>query len=128
MKKFIALNAVMLCAVAVLLTGCTDTTTSTGPNAAGVDVTGTWALNAEGQTQAVTLHQSGDALTGSVQGIPASGSISGHSISFTTGLPGGPTLAADGTVDDTATSMSGNYLVTDVNGAQHTGAWTATKQ
>ena len=129
MKKFVMLSAVMLCAVAVLLTGCTnDPNAPTSPNAAGVNVTGTWALSAGGQTQTVTLQQNGDALTGSVQGIPATGSITGNNISFTTGVPGGPTLVVEGTVDGSATSMSGNYTATEATGTQHTGTWTATKQ
>jgi len=126
MKKLMMLSAVMLCAVALLLPGCTNDTTNSGPNAAGVDVTGTWVLSAEGQTTTMTLQQNGDAVTGSAQGVPASGSVTGNSISITTGLPGGPTLVADGSVD--GATMGGTFTATEANGTQHTGTWSATKQ
>jgi len=125
MKKITMLCAVMLGALAGLMLGCGSDSTSGAP-ATGVDVSGTWTLNAAGETSTMTLTQNGDALSGSVQGVPLTGSMNGNSISITTGLPGGPTLMAEGTVD--GATMGGSYTATEASGAQHTGTWSAAKQ
>jgi len=120
MIKIGRLSMVALLALAGLLLGC-----NSGSNAAGVDVSGTWTLNVDGETSSMTLQQNGDALSGSVQGAPLTGSVNGNNISITSGFSGGPLLVADGTVD--GLSMSGSYTATEAGGTQHTGTWSATK-
>jgi hypothetical protein len=124
MKKITVVCLVMLGALAGLMTGCNNDSSSGTPT--GLDVSGTWALNAEGETSTMTLRQNGDALTGSVQGVPLTGSVNGNSISISSGLPGGPLLVADGSVE--GATMGGSYTATEPNGTQHTGSWSATKQ
>ena len=125
MKRISAVCALLLGALAGLMLGCNNDSNSSG-NTAGIDVSGTWALSAAGQTSTMVLQQNGDALTGSVQGVPLSGSVNGNSISVSTGLPGGPLLAANGSVD--GATMGGSYTATEANGTQDTGTWSATKQ
>jgi quinoprotein glucose dehydrogenase len=60
------------------------------------------------------------------QGVPLTGSVNGNSISISSGLPGGPLLVADGSVE--GATMGGSYTATEPNGTQHTGSWSATKQ
>ena len=125
MKKSTMLCAVMLWTLAVLLPGCNnDSTSSQTPT--GLDVSGTWSLSAEGETSTMILHQNGDALTGSVQSVPLTGSVNGNNVSISSGFPGGPLLVAEGSVD--GATMSGSYTATEASGTQHTGTWSATKQ
>ena len=115
-----------LLVLAGLLMSCDNSNSSNSPNDAGVNVTGNWTLNAEGQTSTLILNQNGDSLTGSMQGAPLTGSINGNSISVSASLPSGPSLVVNGTVD--GDTMSGSYTASAPNVADHTGTWTATKQ
>ena len=115
-----------LLAMAGLLVSCSSDSSSNSANDTGVNVTGTWLLNAEGETSTMTLNQNGDALTGSVQGVPLTGSVNGNNISITTGYSGGPFLIAEGSVD--GNTMGGSYTATVPNTAEHTGTWSAVKQ
>jgi len=124
MKKITLLCVLLLGTLAGLMLGCNNDSNSSSTT--GIDVSGTWTLNAAGETSTMVLHQNGDALTGSVQGVPLSGSMNGNNISIATGLAGGPVLAADGAV--AGATMGGSYTATEAGGTQHTGTWSATKQ
>ncbi len=123
MKKITRGLVVGLLALAGLLAGCTNDTT-TPPPPSGIDVTGDWTLTVAGTTYAMHLDQNGDALTGTVQGVPLTGSVNGDTISISSGFPGGPLLTAEGTVS--GNTMAGAYTATEPGGAPQTGAWSAT--
>ena len=126
MKKIKTVSMAGLLVLAGLLMSCDNSNSSNSANDAGVNVTGNWTLNAEGQTSTLILNQNGDTLTGSMQGAPLTGSINGNSISVSASLPSGPSLVVNGTVD--GDTMSGSYTASAPNVADHTGTWTATKQ
>jgi len=126
MKKIKTVSMAGLLVLAGLLMSCDNSNSSNSANDAGVNVTGNWTLNAEGQTSTLILNQNGDSLTGSMQGAPLTGSINGNSISVSASLPSGPSLVVNGTVD--GDTMSGSYTASAPNVADHTGTWTATKQ
>ena len=125
MKNINGLCLTILLVITGLLMGCNDSSNNSA-NDAGVNVSGHWTLNAENQTSTMILNQNGDNLTGSVQGVPLTGSVSGNNISITTGYSGGPLLVAEGSVD--GNTMGGSYTATAPNTAEHTGTWSAVKQ
>ena len=116
MKALLGLLVIMLVAV-----GCGGG--SSGPR---VDVTGTWRINiSDGTPSAMTLTQDASGVvTGTVEGIPATGRVDGNNLSLGATPDPNHSLSIEGTV--TGNTMSGNYTLQD-NTTHVTGTWTATK-
>ncbi len=117
MKMILGLLVLMLAVV-----GCGG-----GDSGPGVDVTGTWRATAsDGSVSVMVLRQDANGVvTGTVDGIPVTGSVDGSSLSLGATPAPSTTLTIAGGVD--GNSMSGTYEVRSLV-ANQSGTFTATRQ
>ncbi|MCX7006151.1 MAG: hypothetical protein NTY53_02695 [Kiritimatiellaeota bacterium] len=98
-----------------------------GDSGPSVDVTGTWRVSAsDGSASSMSLTQDANGVvTGTVDGIPMTGSVDGNNLSLSASPDPSTVLSIAGTVE--GNTMSGNY---EARGpaATVTGTWTATKR
>jgi len=114
--------------VLVLLTafssGCGSKSGSPAPPAA--DVTGTWMIMYEesgfwyGPLYANVVMQPDGSITGTYDGMPASGSVSGHKFSMTV-IDSGRTIYVHAVIDTGGTAATGTWHDTD----GYSGDWNA---
>lgn len=122
MASVAALAAAM---VVCMMTGCEDSNSESSPP---VNVSGTWRGSSTGDDPVnsdpsitMILTQSGNSLTGSIDGVSFSGSVNGNGISSTFQGGEGDTVTLEGAID--GHTMSGTWVSTTTE----SGTWTATK-
>jgi len=127
MKRLSMLLTAALVATTIMLgiTGCED---GGGDSSTSVDVSGTWNGSSIGDDPVnsdpditMILTQSGRVLTGTVDGVPLSGTVNGTDVVAT--FPGGEgdTVTMSGTVN--GNTMTGTWE----SSTGEKGTWTATK-